>query len=57
LASSEIPTVVETHSGLVLRAAVLRQLNYYIFANGTATKDLKTLELLWREVQTATELA
>jgi len=57
LASSEIPTVVETHSGLVLRTAVLKQLDYYVFANGTATKDLKTLELFWREVQIMAELA
>ncbi len=57
LASSEIPTVAETHSGLVLRTAVLKQLDYYVFANGTATKDLKTLELFWREVQIMTELA
>ena len=56
LASSEIPTVVETHSGLVLRTAVLKQLDYYVFANGTATKDLKTLELFWREVQIMAEL-
>jgi hypothetical protein len=48
---------VETHSGLVLRAAVLRQLDYYVFADGTVTKDLKTLERLWREVQAAAELA
>jgi energy-coupling factor transporter ATP-binding protein EcfA2 len=57
LASSEIPTVVETHSGLVLRTAILKQLEYYVFANGTATKDLKTLELFWREVQIMAELA
>jgi len=57
LASSEIPTVVETHSGLVLRTAILKQLDYYVFANGTATKDLKTLELFWREVQIMAELA
>jgi predicted ATPase len=57
LASLEIPTVVETHSGLVLRTAVLKQLDYYVFANGTATKDLKTLELFWREVQIMAELA
>jgi predicted ATPase len=57
LASSEIPTVVETHSGLVLRTAVLKQLDYYVFADGTATKDLKTLELFWREVQIMAELA
>jgi len=57
LAGSEIPTVVETHSGLVLRTAVLKQLDYYVFANGTATKDLKTLELFWREVQIMAELA
>ncbi len=57
LASSEIPTVVETHSGLVLRTAVLKQLDYYVFTNGTATKDLKTLELFWREVQIMAELA
>jgi len=57
LASSEIPTVVETHSGLVLRTAVLKQLDHYVFANGTATKDLKTLELFWREVQIMAELA
>jgi energy-coupling factor transporter ATP-binding protein EcfA2 len=57
LASSEIPTVVETHSGLVLRTAVLKQLGYYVFANGTATKDLKTLELFWREIQIMAELA
>ncbi len=57
LASSEIPTVVETHSGLMLRTAVLKQLDYYVFANGTATKDLKTLELFWREVQIMAELA
>jgi energy-coupling factor transporter ATP-binding protein EcfA2 len=56
LASSEIPTVVETHSGLVLRAAVLKQLDYYIFAEGTVTKDLKRLELFWREVRTMTEI-
>jgi predicted ATPase len=57
LASSEIPTVVETHSGLVLRTAIFKQLDYYVFANGTATKDLKTLELFWREVQIMAELA
>jgi energy-coupling factor transporter ATP-binding protein EcfA2 len=57
LASSEIPTVVETHSGLVLRTAILKQLDYYIFTNGTATKDLKTLEPFWREVQIMAELA
>jgi energy-coupling factor transporter ATP-binding protein EcfA2 len=57
LADSDVPTVVETHSGLVLRAAVLRRLNYYVFDDGTATKDLKTLERLWREVQAAAELA
>jgi hypothetical protein len=33
LAGSEIPTVVETHSGLVLRTAVLKQLDYYVFAS------------------------
>jgi len=57
LANSEVPTVVETHSGLVLRTAILKQLDYYVFANGTATKDLKTLELFWREVQIMAELA
>jgi predicted ATPase len=57
LASSEIPTVVETHSGLVLRTAILKQLDYYVFANGTVTKDLKMLELFWREVQIMAELA
>jgi energy-coupling factor transporter ATP-binding protein EcfA2 len=57
LTSSEIPTAVETHSGLVLRAAVLKQLDYYVFTEGTVTKDLKALELFWREVQTMAELA
>ena len=55
LASSKIPTVVETHSGLVLGTAVLEQLDYYVFTKGTVTKDLKTLELFWREVQTMAE--
>jgi predicted ATPase len=55
LASSKIPTIVETHSGLVLRTAVLEQLDYYVFTKGTVTKDLKTLELFWREVQTMAE--
>jgi energy-coupling factor transporter ATP-binding protein EcfA2 len=56
LAGSEIPTVVETHSGLVLRTAVLKQVDYYVFADGAAAKDLKSLELLWREVQVAADL-
>jgi hypothetical protein len=57
LAGSEIPAVVETHSGLVLRTAVLKQVDYYVFADGTVTKDLKALEPLWREVQAVAELA
>jgi energy-coupling factor transporter ATP-binding protein EcfA2 len=57
LADSDVPAAVETHSGLVLRTAVLRQLDYYVFADGAVTKDLKMLERLWREVQAAAELA
>jgi len=57
LADSDVPAAVETHSGLVLRAAVLRQLDYYVFADGAVTKDLEALERLWREVQAAAELA
>jgi len=57
LAGSEIPTVVETHSGLVLRTAVLKQLDYCVFADGAVIKDLKALEPLWREVQAVAELA
>jgi len=56
LADLEDPAVVETHSGFVLRAAVLKQWDYYVFADGAVTKDLKTPELLWREVQVAAEL-
>jgi hypothetical protein len=56
LAGSGIPAVVETHSGLVLRAAVVKQVDYYVFADGAAARDLKSLELLWREVQVAAEL-
>jgi len=56
LASSEIPVVVETHNGLVLRVAVIKQVDHYVFADGAVAKDLKSLELLWREVQVAAEL-
>jgi adenylate kinase family enzyme len=56
LTNSEIPVAVETSSGIVLRTAVLKQLNYYIFVDGTVTMDLKTLEPLWREVQILAEL-
>jgi energy-coupling factor transporter ATP-binding protein EcfA2 len=41
----------ETHSGLVLRAAVMKKANYYVFLDdGTVTKTLKP-EYFWREVQ------
>jgi ABC-type dipeptide/oligopeptide/nickel transport system ATPase component len=41
--------VGETHSGLVLRAAVMKA-NYYVFVDGTVAKNLKP-EYFWREVQ------
>ncbi len=45
-----IVSAVETHSGFPLRAATIRKnMNYYVFTNGRATKDLK-LELLEREI-------
>jgi predicted ATPase len=56
LAYSDVPVVVETHSGIVLRTAVLKQLRYYIFDYGTATDNLRSLESLWREVQIMAEL-
>jgi len=41
----------ETHSGLILRATVVKKANYYVFLDdGTATKSLKP-EYFWREVQ------
>jgi len=53
---TDVPTVVETHSGLVLRAAILKQLDYYIFAEGTVEKDLKKLELFWKEMKIMSSL-
>ncbi len=42
-------SVVETHSGFPLRAAAVRSVNYYVFAGGRATKELK-LELFEKEI-------
>jgi hypothetical protein len=46
----DIVSVVETHSGFPLRAAVVRKnMNYYVFADGKAAKDLNA-ELFKREI-------
>ncbi|MFZ8837615.1 MAG: AAA family ATPase [Pyrobaculum sp.] len=46
-----IVSVAETHSGFPLRAAVMirKNTNYYVFANGRATRELK-IELFKREI-------
>jgi hypothetical protein len=48
--NKDIVSVIETHSGFPLReAAVRRFVNYYVFADGKATQDLK-VELFKREI-------
>ncbi len=48
--AKDVVSVVETHSGFPLRAAAVRRfVNYYVFAGGRATKELK-LELFEKEI-------
>ena len=50
LRSKDVISVVETHSGFPLRAATTRKkMNYYVFADGRAVRDLKA-ELFKKEV-------
>jgi energy-coupling factor transporter ATP-binding protein EcfA2 len=48
--TEDIVSAVETHSGFPLKVATIRRnMNYYVFANGRTTKDLK-LELFEKEI-------
>jgi len=50
LRTNGVVSVVETHSGFPLKAAVIRKnMNHYVFANGRATRDLKA-ELFEKEI-------
>ncbi len=50
LRTKGIVSVVETHSGFPLRAATIRRnMNYYVFTNGKAVKELQ-LELFEKEI-------
>jgi len=51
LRTNGVVSVAETHSGFPLRAAVMVQknMNYYVFDNGKATRELK-IELFKREI-------
>jgi hypothetical protein len=48
--NNDIVSVVETHSGFPLKAATSRKnMNYYVFADGKAVRDLK-VELFEKEI-------
>ncbi len=50
LRTKGVISVVETHSGFPLRAATIRRnMNYYVFTNGKAVKELQ-LELFEKEI-------
>jgi len=50
LRTSDVISVVETHSGYPLREATIRsRMNYYVFADGKTTNNL-TVELFKREI-------
>ncbi len=52
----DIVSVVETHSGFPFKVATIRKnMNYYVFANGRTTKDLR-LELFEKEIAEWTDL-
>jgi len=53
---SEVPSIIETHSGFALKYAALRNLNAYVLKDGYAYTDLTRPELFAREAVVTSEV-